>query len=869
MKRLVVAMLSVSCLVASLLVASTVPNASAAADPQVPGDPSIPVTAGTTLPFDGSRSSGDIVVDEAHGHVFVSGGEGTTGVVVVDRNGQIVETIPDLAGAEGMLLSEDGTTLYVALVDGKAVAAIDTETLVARTFAAGDRCPRHLAQVGAHLYFTEACPNWHYRLMRLDPLTGVIDPVTLTGESDQHFRDYAPITAHPTQPGRIFIADNEYRGGAPAHAVSAFEVDGLTANRVATRVVFVRHVNGLDFPDDGQELVVASGDDLTALAPSDLSVIRDRYPQPTCCTTFSVAASTEHVASNRTNTIGGDTRIVIHDRAGEYVRAYLFDAATYVGRNGVELAGDRVFAMTSHDDGTIRLHALTDVATPGPLMGLFGTSTSDVGEPMRYDGWATLVGRPFAGRELEVWRSGADGLVALPPIMTASDGTFAFDDTVSRPGNYRYIVISPAAPGLAADKTTELHTFQRVRTVISLEDPGVISSGEPVVMRGRLVRSTAQTPVAGATVTATHTHGAETTALPPVVTDSDGRFSFEVSDPATGKHTFDVTYAGDATYTPDSDWGYFWVKQEVVVELSGPDAPYLMQGEWVTLRGRLTAAGGEPVPHQTVHWERRRAESASADAYGSAVTDANGGFWVQDYAGCCGETRWIVRYFGDDTHKDGTNEAAAPVYERRPEATVTTNRTRYDYNTDATVSVRLPDDASGRARVFMEPSGQEPRLVADNPLVDGPDGIVTLRLTRNTVITADFQPTSESYTYAPHSASVVVPVVPVMGQTLSRWHAKDGRVHLVRTRVDPALKLATRPPLTGKCVRVRVERFRNGAYRFVKRSTCVRLDQYSTAKWPFRGDPAAGARFRLRYEWAGSSAYSARDAAWSYLRFTR
>ena len=190
---------------------------------------------------------------------------------------------------------------------------------------------------------------------------------------------------------------------------------------------------------------------------------------------------------------------------------------------------------------------------------------------------------------------------------------------------------------------------------------------------------------------------------------------------------------------------------------------------------------------------------------------------------CCGLTTWSASYLGDDAHKAASTDVTLPVYEQRPLITITTDRRTYDYDTYAAVTVRLPDDADGTVRVFKEPYGQQPQLVAENPSVTGPDATVTLRLTRNTRLRAVYEPGSGSYTYAPGSGSLDVRVVPVMRQSVAGSYARDGRVYLVHRRVDPTLRLTTRPSLAGKCVRVRVERRRDGAYRLVKRSTCIRM----------------------------------------------
>src|SRR3954452_8171462 len=65
----------------------------------------------------------DLVVDQAHGHVFISQGTGT--VVVTDLAGHKLGAIAGLAGGNGMTLSDDGSQLFVALTAGNEIAEVD------------------------------------------------------------------------------------------------------------------------------------------------------------------------------------------------------------------------------------------------------------------------------------------------------------------------------------------------------------------------------------------------------------------------------------------------------------------------------------------------------------------------------------------------------------------------------------------------------------------------------------------------------------------------------------------------------------------------------------------------------------------------
>jgi DNA-binding beta-propeller fold protein YncE len=80
-----------------------------------------------------------IVVDDAEGYVFLSEGEDSasiqaaadpsTALVVTTLSGAYVTTLDAGSGVEGLALTPDGKTLYVALAAKDAVAALDVTTI--------------------------------------------------------------------------------------------------------------------------------------------------------------------------------------------------------------------------------------------------------------------------------------------------------------------------------------------------------------------------------------------------------------------------------------------------------------------------------------------------------------------------------------------------------------------------------------------------------------------------------------------------------------------------------------------------------------------------------------------------------------------
>jgi DNA-binding beta-propeller fold protein YncE len=117
---------------------------------------------------------GAIAVDQAHKHLFVSGGATSNSVVVTDFSGHEKKTIDKQYGASGLVLSADGKLLYVALAAGDAISAIDTKTLkeTARYDTGAQTCPTHLARTGTSIWFGHGCGDrWAAGIGRVDPTT--------------------------------------------------------------------------------------------------------------------------------------------------------------------------------------------------------------------------------------------------------------------------------------------------------------------------------------------------------------------------------------------------------------------------------------------------------------------------------------------------------------------------------------------------------------------------------------------------------------------------------------------------------------------------------------------------------------------------
>ena len=158
----------------------------------------------TTLPLD-QPAVKDVVVDDLHGRVFVSGGESSDAVSVLDLDGVETDRLP-LPGAAELRMSPDQTTLLVSLVSEPTVVVVDAATLaeVDRWWLGPKATGAHSAAlVGDQLLWSSqdagyAPPDGY----------GVLDP-SRTRRVTELLESYAPrILPRPEEPDRAVLVTN-------------------------------------------------------------------------------------------------------------------------------------------------------------------------------------------------------------------------------------------------------------------------------------------------------------------------------------------------------------------------------------------------------------------------------------------------------------------------------------------------------------------------------------------------------------------------------------------------------------------------------------------------------------------------------------
>ncbi len=502
-------------------------------------------------------------------------------------------------------------------------------------------------------------------------------------------------------------------------------------------------------------------------------------------------------------------------------------------------------------------------ATETTVLELEGPSTGDFGWSIRLYGQLTVNGEPVAGANLSVSRRSPDGsMTALESRTTAYDGRFGVVDYINEVrGEYTYVVTFEGDGEHAAAEaswvvdvhgsTAELEMLQPAP-----DWPKFYRVGNDVMVQGVLTdkRDYLDPPIQGAAIKVRQSvAGGEPTEVAST-TDSYGRFTVTLPDVSLGRHDIEVVFPGDAVYQPLSTSFYFTVLHETVLTLAGPtELP--TDYELVTFTGRLTTDTGEAIGGASVSFR------VNGGFSGGTVTTAADGTYV------------FQRIF--DNRQPLTLTAQSAQGETYGPATagqrwygvrrlfINTDRSAYVSGDSAAIEASVNDTIADE-QIRMTPYGNKPISIPRNPDDSGTTRF-TRTLTRNTTITLS-TPLDGDHLAA--SLSRVIPVSPRFAQALSGSYASSGSYLYVHKSTDPRLKVTVSPNRSGKCVYARTQKLVSGTWTAFRRSSCIRLNSLSYTSYVLTGSPAAGARFRMRFESSSDSMNVRGYGSWRYVKFT-
>jgi DNA-binding beta-propeller fold protein YncE len=166
-----------------------------------------------------------------------------------------------------MALTDDGSTLYVALESSATIAAVDTSTLAVQTYPLGaGNCPVSLAVTQDVVWFAHTCDSFSGAIGALDPATGAIQEEVAGG--DLYFDPI--LAASPALPGTV-LASSRQGNPAPLTAYDASTSPEPTLTRRAQREDIGAQVQDLAITPDGSRVIAAEESRHRVFLTSDLT----------------------------------------------------------------------------------------------------------------------------------------------------------------------------------------------------------------------------------------------------------------------------------------------------------------------------------------------------------------------------------------------------------------------------------------------------------------------------------------------------------------------------------------------------------------------------------------------------------------------
>ncbi|MFE7839550.1 hypothetical protein ACFU53_26905 [Streptomyces sp. NPDC057474] len=363
-------------------------------------------------------------------HVYISA-PGDDAVVATDHDGRVLKTIEELDGARGMTLSWDESTLYVALPEADAIAAVDTATLTeTRRFATGAGTePENLAVTAGRLWFS-------YQATVFDAGIGSIsvadaDPVVDLGH-DAVWNGKPRLAASPAFPDRLVAAES-----ASANGMRVYDVSSGTAQETSYSDT-VGAVEDLAITPDGQSVVTAYGSNYAhqQWRISDLTET-GRYDTGAYPNSVAIAPNGMVAAGI---VAGGDWDVYLYQPGSTTAIRKVALSWPHMDllARGVAWApdGDRLFATRFPYSGEVILDIVTDVHKASSDIILRAPETSRLGEQLTVHGTLSSLMPHPADARVTVTRYGEP----IADVPVAADGTFAFDDSPPLPGWFTYTV---------------------------------------------------------------------------------------------------------------------------------------------------------------------------------------------------------------------------------------------------------------------------------------------------------------------------------------------------------------------------------------------------------------------------------------------
>lgn len=325
----------------------------------------------------------DLLVDEAHGRVFVSGGA----VVTTDLVGTKTGAVAGISGARQMTLTPDGAQLVVARADGLAVVDPDTATLVRTIPTGAGSCPESVTPAAGLIFFSYgACDGGTPGLGAVDladdTVTTGIDTGTLVLSPAEFSEIPVMLRSVPAAPSTVLVA--------AGNTVAVLEVTGGEAPAVAVQAskAFTNIPKDVVLNPAGTEVVaVGEGKGVSAFSTTDLAHLRSYGATTTYASDFradgrlAVNLSGERLGlyapgSTAQIPVSIGYRLDIGDRAIDYGAVHLYAVVRSLDTGGLSVriaparATAKITITTDHSIYRYKNYAVVTIAVPTPTQNL-------------------------------------------------------------------------------------------------------------------------------------------------------------------------------------------------------------------------------------------------------------------------------------------------------------------------------------------------------------------------------------------------------------------------------------------------------------------------------------------------------------------
>ncbi|MCD9880137.1 hypothetical protein [Streptomyces guryensis] len=566
-----------------------------------------------------------MVVDEPHGHLFISGGAGTDGILVTDLDGGNPTVISGEPGATGLALSDDGSALYAALPDQDAIAAINTEKLTesARYGTGAGTHPDSLAVAGGTLWFG-------YGTADAGGIGSVDGAGTVTLRQDSGSWAAAPMLATTPTPSGVLAAAVQT---GDTSAFVTYRAEGGALTRQAAKALPVPDLSDFAVTADGLHLAVPSFQGATAnrYRTSDLAVDGQ----------FAMGVYGKAVAVAPDGTMAsGDRGFVTFPETGEgYYTEYSYARELNSAAHDLAWAPDesRVYGVAVDASGgspTLHISRNPEIA---PVT-LYESWTIPLAPGEAY----SFVVSPDSTLSLGAGESLLPGTVHITRYDDADpDGVLVPDPTVSPAripvsffGSYRVDGTAPLTGQLSfrvdysgsghygpAGRTFDIPVAKYAPTV-ALAAPSSAERAAPLTVTGHLTWPHAHVTTGAVHVVKTDLAHPSGYSVGTVPVAADGSFAFHDTPQAGGANTYAFTYDGGTSYLPVTASAKAQVSRATPTLSVATDAKSYHSGATVKVTAHLgTTYNSRSVTlyDQPAGKSRTPLKSGTVDAHGNLV----------------------------------------------------------------------------------------------------------------------------------------------------------------------------------------------------------------------------------------------------------